>query len=62
MYSVIDKGYNIVVWPDDLKHKDINDMIISGLTSEQIADIIQENTFSSLAATAKLDFYKRVQI
>ena len=62
MYSVIDKGYNIVVWPDDLKQKDINDMILSDLTSEQISDIIQNNTFNGLAATAKLDFYKRVQI
>ena len=62
MYSVIDKGYNIVIWPDDLKQKDINDMILSDLTSEQIADIIHNNTFSGLAATAKLDFYKRVQI
>ena len=62
MYSVIDKGYNIVIWPDDLKQKDINDMILSDLTSEQIVDIIHNNTFSGLAATAKLDFYKRVQI
>ena len=44
MYSVIDKGYSLVIWPDDLKHKDINDMIISGLTSEQITDIIHNNT------------------
>ena len=62
MYSVIDKGYSLVIWPDDLKQKDINDMILSDLTSEQIADIIHDNTFSGLAATAKLDFYKRVQI
>jgi len=37
-------------------------MILSDLTSEQIADIIHNNTFNGLAATAKLDFYKRVQI
>ena len=47
---------------DDLKHKDINDMIKSGLTSEQITDIIHNNTFSGLVQLAKLDFYKRVQI
>jgi len=62
MYSVINKGYSIVIWPDDLKEKDINDMILSGLTSEQISDIIINNTFNGLAATAKLDFYKRVLI
>jgi len=62
MYSVINKGYSIVIWPDDLKEKDINDMILSDLTSEQISDIIINNTFNGLAATAKLDFYKRVLI
>ena len=36
MYSVIDKGYSLVIWQDDLKHKDINDMIISGLTLNKL--------------------------
>jgi len=62
MYSVIEQGYSIVIWPDYFKHKDINDMILSGLTSEQVADIIINNTHNSLAAKAKLDFWKRVQI
>ena len=62
MEKAVDKKFNLVVWPKSLKYKDINDMIISGLTSEQITDIIHNNTFSGLAATAKLDFYKRVQI
>jgi len=62
MYNVIKQGYSIVIWPDYFKHKDINDMILSGLTSEQVADIIINNTYNSLAAKAKLDFWKRVQI
>ena len=43
---------------DDLKHKDINDMIISALTSEQITDIIHNNTFSGLGATLNLIFIR----
>ena len=32
MYDVIEKDYNLVVWADDMRHKDINDMIISGMS------------------------------
>ena len=32
MYDVVEKDYNLVVWPDDMRHKDINDMIISGMS------------------------------
>ena len=44
MYDVVDKDYNLVVWPEDMRHKDINDMIMSGLTKNEIADIISTNT------------------
>ena len=32
MYDVIEKDYNVVIVPDDMRHKDINDMIISGMS------------------------------
>ena len=57
MYKAIDDGHKIVIWPDDLKEKDINDMVISGLDVEEI---IYNNTYHGLSAIAKLDFWKRV--
>jgi hypothetical protein len=27
MYNVIEKDYNVVIWPDDIQLKDVNDMI-----------------------------------
>ena len=29
MYNVIEKNYNIVIWPDDIQLKDVNDMIMN---------------------------------
>ena len=39
--QIIDKGYNLVLWPDDVKEKDINDMILSGKTKEEVQTIIK---------------------
>jgi len=52
----IEKGYNVCLFPDTVKGKDINDMILNGLTSEEIKSIIDSNTFSDL--TAKLNFMR----
>ena len=60
MYDVVEKDYNLVVWPEDMRHKDINDMIIAGLTKTKLSDIIHTNTFSKLSALTKLNEYKKI--
>jgi len=57
MEKVIDMKFPIVIWPQDLKYKDINDMIIEGIDVEKI---LKENTFMGLQAKAKLIGWKRV--
>ena len=59
-YSVVEKDYNLVVWPDDVRHKDINDMIMAGLTNTELSDILNRNTYSKLTALTKLNEYKKV--
>ena len=59
MYDVIEKDYNLVVWPDDIKYKDINDMIISGMSKVEIQTIISKNTFAKLEALTKISYYKK---
>ena len=51
---VIEGGRKVVLWPNSIKEKDINDMILSGMTKENIQQIIIKNTYSG--ATAKLRF------
>ena len=59
MYDVIEKDYNLVVWPDDMRHKDINDMIISGMSIAEVQTIISKNTFAKLEALTKISYYKK---
>ena len=59
MYDVIEKDYNLVVWPDNMRHKDINDMIMSGMSIAEVQTIISTNTFAKLEALTKLSYYKK---
>ena len=59
MYDVIEKDYNLVVWPDDMRHKDINDMIVSGMSIAEVQTIISKNTFAKLEALTKISYYKK---
>ncbi len=57
MEKAIDSKFSIVIWPNDLKEKDINDMILAGI---DVNKIVKENTFMGLEAKAKLISWKRV--
>lgn len=50
----IEEHYNVVIWPEMIQEKDINDMILSGFSSEEIEDIISKNSFVNLRA--KMEF------
>jgi len=39
--------------------KDINDMIQSGLTQDELVEIITSNTYTGLSAKTKLTEYKK---
>jgi len=55
----IDQGYNVCMWPDTVREKDINDMILNGKTSDQILDIINKNTYQGIEATLKLTEWRK---
>jgi hypothetical protein len=48
------QGYNVCIWPDNLEHKDINDMYLAGLSENFIKHIIDTNTHKDLAAKLAL--------
>lgn len=45
-------GYKVCIWPNELDIKDINDMVLSGMTTESIKKLIEECTYEG--AEAKL--------
>lgn len=55
MDRAIEEHYSIVIWPDLVgDDKDINEMILSGFSPDEIQDIISNNTFVNLRA--KMEF------
>ena len=55
----IKDGYRVVIWPSEIKEKDINDMIINGFTVKDVHNIIEENTYRGLTAELKLLEWKK---
>ena len=60
MEKAVDKKFNVAVWPESLKHKDINDMIIAGKTSAQIQSLIYRSTYCGLEAHQHINNWKRI--
>ena len=52
----IDQGYNVVIWPQTINAKDINEMVLANIN---VKKIIKENTFSGLTAKMKFIAWKR---
>jgi hypothetical protein len=47
-------GYKVCIWPENLEAKDVNDMVMSGLSQDFIRYIIDTHTFSDLRARLEL--------
>lgn len=60
MHNSIELGYKVVIWPDYIESKDINEMVMSGISPDAIEEIISNNTFSGLEAQTRFTFWKRV--
>ena len=54
----INQGYKVCIWPDYVPYKDINEMVMSGLTTYK--KIIDENIYQGLSAIARLSLWKKV--
>ena len=55
----IDNNYSVVLWPESVSEKDINEMILSGRSKSEIHDIIKENTFSGISAKLKFTNWRK---
>ena len=53
----IDRGEKVVIWPSNIKEKDINDMILSGLN---VQSVIESNVYSGLEAKLKFTTWKKI--
>ncbi len=53
----IDSGDSVVIWPKDIKQKDINDMILAG---HDVQGVVDSNIYKGLEAKVKLNDWKKV--
>jgi len=55
--KTIDRGDKVVIWPSNIRQKDINDMVLSGYN---VLDIIKTNTYQGLQAKLKFTTWKKI--
>ena len=55
--KTIDRGYQVVIWPDHINVKDINDMVMSGL---DVQNLVESNIYSGLQAKLKFTNWKKI--
>lgn len=60
MESAIELGFKIVIWPETVQEKDINDMIMSGQSAASIKRLMDMNIYYDLAAKLKLTTWKKL--
>ena len=53
----IDRGDKVVIWPNNIQQKDINDMYLSG---HDVQKVVESNVYQKLEATLKFNNWKRV--
>lgn len=58
--AAIKTNHKVVIWPDKVIGKDINEMVLNGMSPDEIEDIISSNTFRDIEAQLKFNFWKKV--
>ena len=57
--KMIKHGFHVCLWNDSIKEKDINDMIMSGMTKEELKTIIENNTYQGNMALLKFTTWSK---
>ena len=55
--NTIDRGESVVIFPTNIKEKDINDMVLAG---HDVQSIVESNTCSGLEANLKFTTWKKI--
>jgi predicted RNA-binding Zn-ribbon protein involved in translation (DUF1610 family) len=58
--NAIEEHYNVVIWPEWIEEKDVNEMVLAGFGIDEINDIISKHTFVNLRAKMEFVNWKKV--
>ena len=53
----IDRGEKVVIWPSNVREKDINDMVLAGHHPQRL---VESNTYSGLTAKVQFNTWKKI--
>jgi len=56
----IQAGYNVCMFPEHIEQKDINEMILSGRSQNEIIETINTNTFKGIEAKLRFSTWKKI--
>tara|TARA_R110002153_G_scaffold77590_2_gene199103 strand:- start:823 stop:1005 length:183 start_codon:yes stop_codon:yes gene_type:complete len=60
MINAVHKNYKVVIFPESLKYKDINDMVIHKNEVGDVSKLIYNNRQNGLAALQSINKWKRI--
>jgi hypothetical protein len=60
MEQAIQSGYRVMIWPETIRGKDINEMVMNRHTVKELTDLILSHSVSGLRAKTELTFWKKV--
>ena len=59
IHKQIKSGNRVCLFPEDIVEKDINDMVLAGLTTDNISSIINNNTYEGLEAELRFTEWRK---
>lgn len=58
--KIIDQGFSVCIMPNTITQKDINDLILSGMSPSEIKTLIDQNTYNGAEALLKFIEWKKI--
>lgn len=60
MKVFIDEGFPVCIWDENIKQKDVNDMVLNGMSADSIFESIKKYTYKGLQAKMRLSKWSKV--
>ena len=58
----IDMGHEVVIWDQSVMHKDVNDMVMAGMSVQSIIGMLNGNVCKGAEAMLRFNLWKKVKI
>jgi hypothetical protein len=59
MEKTADAGYRLCIWPDSIKKKDVNEMVLDGVAPSDIQSVIEKNAFAGMRCKLELAKWRK---